>query len=77
MFDKILYYLYDTLDGHKDRQFYRKLDEVTAKIKATILHMGRCRIPFKLRQKLFIFWLTGIRYYRVRAIWRSLRRHGD
>ncbi len=77
MFEKILYYLYDMLDGQKDRQFYRKLDEVTAKIKATILHMGRGRIPFKLRQKLFIFWLTGIRYYRVRAIWRSLRRHGD
>lgn len=75
MFEKILYYLYDMLDGQKDRQFYRKLDEAIAKIKGTILHMWRGRIPFKLRQKLFIFWLTGIRYYRVRAIWRSRRRH--
>lgn len=75
MFEEILYYLYDMLGGQKDRRFYRKLDEVTAKIKGTIFRMWRGRIPFKLRQKLFIFWLTGIGYYRVRAIWRSRRIH--
>lgn len=75
MFEEILYYLYDMLGGQKDRRFYRKLDEVTAKIKGTIFRMWRGRIPFKLRQKLFIFWLAGIRYYKVRDIWRSRRMH--